>query len=363
MASQAFWHSQVLSYWDSQVLSHASAGRQEQLEAALSAGGRATACDPASGGDSACDPASGGDSALLLAARGGHAGCCRLLLAHGAQAQAQGGGGHTPLMAAIVGGSPELVELLLPATANLLLSTDGRLSAFALACLHRRPWALHALLQRQDALLGGSAGTAVLGSSLSGGSSPPQPPAACYCSAAVEQRRQAVGQQLLLAMYAAVASGDANCLQLLADHPLARAAYSAQFGAAAAAAAAAAPLQMSGQEGGELQDGLGFLLDASLVGQRNARAASFLWQTSEWWWPAAAAAGWGLRWHGGMKAGGSCAKRSTLAACRPVRKLPQKPLPAHPCNCPCSRRAQPPGRCNRPSRLPACPAHLRLLLS
>ncbi len=278
MASQSFWDSNVVSYWDSQVLSHASAGRTEELRAALTAGGRARACDPASAGD----------TALLLAARGGHPACCRLLLEHGADAEAQGSCGETALMAAIVAGSTELVELLLPATADLAAKTDTGLCALALACLHRRPWALRLLLRRQHALLtgaaplGGDAGGSGSHSSHSGGdSASTQHAAADDFSAAPLSRRLAAGQQLLLAMYAAVASGDAACLQQLAGHPLARAAYDAQFGAAAAAAAAAAPLRMPGQDSCSLQDGLSFLLDALVVGQRNVRAASFLWQTSE----------------------------------------------------------------------------------
>ncbi|PRW20575.1 E3 ubiquitin- ligase HUWE1 [Chlorella sorokiniana] len=276
-SSQSFWDSNVVSYWDSQVLSHASAGRLEDLSAALVAGGRANVSDPASAGD----------SALLLAARGGHPACCRLLLAHGVDADAQGSRGETALMAAIVAGSTELVEALLPATADLALRTDAGLCPMALACLHRHPWALALLLRRQHALLTGAAradsacGTSS-GCSHSGTASaqPQQAAPALDFSTAPLSQRSVAGKQLLLAMYAAVASGDASCLQQLADHPLATPAHDAQFGVAAATAAAAAPMRMPGQEGGSLQDGLSFLLDAAVVGQRNVRAASFLWQTT-----------------------------------------------------------------------------------
>lgn len=278
MASQSFWDSNVLGYWDSQVLSHASAGRPDALQAALAAGGRACASDPSSAGD----------AALLLAARGGHTACCCLLLAHGADADAQGSLGETALMAAIVAGHAELLELLLPATADLAARTDAGLCPVALACLHRRPWALARLLHRQHALLTGVAplnGTSGSGNGSGGpadGAQQQQQQAVAEdYSAAPLSRRLAAGEQLLLAMYAAVASGDAGCLRQLAEHPLARTAHIAQFGAAAAAAAAAAPLRMPGQNGCSLQDGLSFLLDASVVGQRNVRAASFLWQTSE----------------------------------------------------------------------------------
>ena len=278
MASQSFWDSNVRGYWASQVLSHASAGRSDDLQAALAAGGRARASDPSSAFD----------TALLLAARGGHAACCRLLLAHGADADAQGSRGETALMAAIVAGHAGLVELLLPATADLAARTDAGLCPMALACLHRRPWELARLLRWQHALLTGAAPLDGTSGSSNGSDGPAagaqqqqQQAAAAGFSAAPLNRRLAAGQQLLLAMYAAVASGDASCLRQLAEHPLARTAYDAQFGAAAAAAAAAAPLRMPGQDGCSLQDGLSFLLDASVVGQRNVRAASFLWQTSE----------------------------------------------------------------------------------
>lgn len=231
----------------------------------------------------------------MLATRGGHPACCRLLLSHGADADAQGSRGETPLMAAIVAGSAELVELLLPATSDLTARSDAGLCALALACLHRLPWALNLLLRRQHVLLTGAAAldsTAGSGPSSSGSpsscgasaSAPPHQPNAASAtpySAVVPSQRLAAGQQLLLAMYAAVASGDAASLQQLVEHPLTRAAHDAQFGSVAAAAAAAAPLRMPGQEESKLQDGLSFLLDPAVVGQRNVRAASFLWQTSE----------------------------------------------------------------------------------
>lgn len=67
---------------------------------------------------------SGQGSALLLAAAAGHTEHCRLLLEHGAQPGAECDG-HTPILAATLGGYTEIIELLRQAGAEL----DNRVPA------------------------------------------------------------------------------------------------------------------------------------------------------------------------------------------------------------------------------------------
>lgn len=272
---------------DAQVLSAASAGQLDALQAALDAGGSEAAADYC------------GDPALVLAARGGHAACCRLLLSRGADAGQQGSQNKIALMLAVQLGCAELLDVLLPATPDLSTQTDpGCLTVFDLACLHRRPWALRRLIDRQHAL-----------AATQGAPSP-----ALHAQA---------GRAMVHAMFAAVAAGEAECLALLAGDALARAAYAELFSASALA---------DRRQQGALLDELGFLADAAVVGDATARAAAFLWQTCERR-PAAAGASASSCW--------ACTQRCD------ARLLP--------C-CPQAACRATPGDGHRPGRVPAGPA-------
>lgn len=284
------------------MLSAAGAGRDDLLKAALAAGGNPNARD-------FC-----GDPALLLAARGGgggsqHLACCRRLLAAGADPAAQGSRGETAVMVAVQAGSEQLLNSLLATGVDLGARTDGGLSALQLACLHRRPAMLAAVVRHLHAQL--ESGVKELA-----GSSCYAPAASAPVEAApqLQQRaaEQAAGRQLVLAAYAAVAAGDSRCLQALVCDPLARAAYASLFGGCTTSDAAGimgsggsgSGIDGSSPVGGctpagtadsplrrgwrsdraaeeRLQGELGFLLDPEVVGAGNARPASFLWQTSE----------------------------------------------------------------------------------
>ncbi|KAL4422562.1 hypothetical protein ABPG75_008759 [Micractinium tetrahymenae] len=285
---------------DARVLSAAGAGRDDLLEEALAAGGSPNARD-------FC-----GDPALLLAARGGgsslHIACCRRLLAAGADPAAQGSRGETAVMVAVQTGSEQLLEAVLVKGVDLGARSDGGLTALQLACLHRRPGMLARLIQHLHAQLDNGAAPA--------GSTGDGPAAEAPAEGTAERRQQTAeqtaGWQLVLAAFAAVAAGEPRCLQQLVSDPLARAAYASQFGWCTACNAAGG-VSSSGEDGGHggsgqasggapgstpgnpprpgawrhdraaeerLQEELSFLLDPGLVGARNSRPASFLWQTN-----------------------------------------------------------------------------------
>ncbi|KAI3430304.1 hypothetical protein D9Q98_004900 [Chlorella vulgaris] len=172
----------------------ARAGQEEELQAALEAGG-----DPNQ------EDVVWGDPPLLSAARSGHAGCCATLLAYRANANVQASStGLTAAMVAVKLGSLEVLEAVLPSS-DLAITTDQGLTIFHFACLGAPPSFMQRLVQHQHTQLGS------------------RHPASDAATTA------AAGRPLLLAMYAAVAVGSISSLQLLAADPLARAAHAAEF--------------------------------------------------------------------------------------------------------------------------------------